>query len=80
MNKVLSVVSTVAAMMVASPSFAQDKTSNTYGGALATYGGASYEAVPYPAPAPRQFRPVSPRGAVTLRPRETRESGAQKRG
>lgn len=77
MNKVFSVMSAMAVVMVVSPSFAKDKNSNTYGRAAVTLGGASYEAVPYPERAPRQFRRASPRGSFTLIPRE---SGASKRG
>ena len=80
MNKIVAMAASVAALIVANPSFAQDKSSNSFGG-------ASFEAAPNSyepgygygaAPTSRQVRvPVAPR-AFIVRPQY--ESGRSKRG
>ena len=79
MNKVLAIVIAAATLTVASASFAQDKSANTFGG-------ASFESVPNSyetdygygaAPMPRRIVvPTAPR-SVIFQPQ--RESGRSKR-
>ncbi len=79
MSKIVAILTTAAALMVAAPASAQDKSSNTFGG-------ASFESVPNSyepgygyetAPARRVVRtPVMPRAFITV---PQRESGRSKR-